>query len=380
MNARDMLQWLEQAPAPARASAAHTLVKGWLSGEGDAETRSGIEATMTLLLDDVSPDVRLALAESLCDSPKAPRHIVLSLAGDQPAIAAIVLARSPLFIDAELVDIVAAASEELQVAVASRPRLSSAVSAAIAEVGEADACRQLLGNSRADLARVSLRRIAERFGDDPAMRDHLLCRVSLSPDIRLMLIGRLGDALGEFVVDRAWMPEGQARLVTREACERATIALAAESETDELPALVEHLRISGQLTTGLLLRAVCAGNVGLFETVLAMMARVPFWRVAKLVRGGRRNALRAIYARAGLPMMAFAAFAAALGTARRLDEQGRVTDRYRYTRQMVDSVLAHYRNITDSEANELTAMLRRFAAEQAREAARDFARESVAAA
>ena len=40
---------------------------------------------------------------------------------------------------------------------------------------------------------------------------------------------------------------------------------------------------------------------------------------------------------------------------------------------MVESVLARYRDITDGEMNELTTMLRRFAADQAREAARDYA-------
>jgi hypothetical protein len=46
---------------------------------------------------------------------------------------------------------------------------------------------------------------------------------------------------------------------------------------------------------------------------------------------------------------------------------------------MVESVLARYHHITDGEMNELTGMLRRFAADQAREAARDLARAASAA-
>jgi uncharacterized protein (DUF2336 family) len=119
--------------------------------------------------------------------------------------------------------------------------------------------------------------------------------------------------------------------------------------------------------------------VALFETALAVLARVPETRVTGLVRAGRTSSLRAVYAKAGLPAVAFDAFAAALDTCRRIAEEGGPRDRYRFTRHMVEGVLARYHRITDGEMNELTAMLRRFAADQAREAARELARGSRAA-
>jgi len=127
----------------------------------------------------------------------------------------------------------------------------------------------------------------------------------------------------------------------------------------------------------LLLRAVCAGNIAFFEAALAALSRIPEQRIAHLVRAGRAGALRAIYTKAGLPGLAFDAFAAALDTWRRLARDGEPEDRYRSTMQMVDAVLARYSSITDGEANELAAMLRRFAADQARDAARDLARAAA---
>ena len=175
------------------------------------------------------------------------------------------------------------------------------------------------------------------------------------------------------------VPEERTLAVTRDACDRATVAIAAESETRELPALVEHLRVTGQLTTALLLRAVCAGNIAFFETALATLARLPEYRITSLVRAGRISGVRAVYAKAGLPAVAFDAFAAALDTWQKLTAEGPLTDRYRATTLMVDAVLARYADITNGEMNELTAMLRRFAADQAREAAREYARVAVAA-
>src|SRR6516165_7119020 len=211
MDMAEFLKWAETAPADLRASATHALARAFLDADVDEETRNAMEAALTVLLDDCSPDVRFALADALGASPDAPRHIVLALAVDQEEIAEAVLSRSPLFIDSELVDIVAGAPESLQTAIAARERVSSPVAAAIAEVGDRRACWRLIDNEGADIARVSLRRIAQRFGDQPEMREHLLTCRKLPPDVHHMLVRRVSDALGELVTERAWVPEGRAR-------------------------------------------------------------------------------------------------------------------------------------------------------------------------
>ena len=378
MDVREFLQWMETAPAGRRARAAASVARDYLQCEIDEETRSALEAALTVLLDDQAIEVRLAIAEALAGGNKTPRHIAVALAADQIEIATLVLSRSPVFIDAELVDIVAAAAEPLQVAVAARPTVSSAVAAAIAELCESGACVALLGNTGASIARISFKRIAERFGEETGIRDALFGRADLPADVRQLLVRTVGDALGNLMVARAWVPEARAKAVTREACDRATVAIAAETETQELPALVEHLRVTGQLTTALLLRGVCAGNIAFFETAVAALARVPVARIAALVRAGRLSGLRAAYSRAGLPPSAFEAFVAALDTWRRVSAEGGPSDRYRFTLQMVDAVLARYADITDGEARELAGMLRRFASDQAREAARDYTRTAAA--
>ena len=379
MDVGEFLRWIETAPAPRRAEAAHALARDYLYGDVDAETRNAMEAALTVLLDDPATDVRLALADSLGASEDAPRHVIVSLAGDDVEVATLVLSRSPVLIDAELVDVVGVAACPLQVAVARRPIVSSGVSAAIAEVGDPPACLELLDNPGAEIARISFTRMAERFPDDAEMRGALLMREDLPPEVRQRLIRAVGDRLSEFVASRAWVTEKRAIAVTREACDRATAAIAAETQTEDLGALVEHLRITGQLTTALLLRTVCAGNIGFFETALAVLSHVPERRIRTLVRTGRTSGLAAAYQRAGLPAAAFRAFAAALDTWRQVSVAGEITDRYRFTRETVDAVLARYADITDGEMNELTAMLRRVAADQAREAARDYARTAVAA-
>jgi uncharacterized protein (DUF2336 family) len=379
MDVGEFLQWMEAAPAGKRADAAAALARSCLLEDTGEDSRSAAEAALTVLLDDRAPEVRLAIAGALGASDRAPRHIIIALAADLTEIAEAVVGRSPLFADAELVDMVAAMPTPLQVAIAGRPAVSNAVAAAVAEVGDEAACAVLLANAGATIARISLHRIAERFGQHEEIRNALLVRPNLPPEVHQLLVHMVTEALGQLALVKAWMPEESVKAVTRDACDRATIAIAAETETIDLAALVEHLRVTGQLTTALLLRAVCAGNIAFFETALAVLSGVPEKRVTSLVRSGRAWGLRAVYTKAKLPPLAFEAFSAALDTWRRLAADGEITDRYRFTVQMVEAVLARYSGISDGEMNELATMVRRFAADQARDAARSYVRAVAAA-
>src|SRR4051794_2086430 len=146
MIVRHFLQWLRTAPAAERADATNALARAYLYSDLTIDDRAAAEGALLMLLDDPSPLVRGALAKALAASDKAPPTVILGLAADQPEIAAFVLQRSPLLIDADLVDAVATGQPEAQIAIARRAPLPPAVAAAIAEVGSAEACLVLVEN------------------------------------------------------------------------------------------------------------------------------------------------------------------------------------------------------------------------------------------
>ena len=58
-----LIDWMDNAPAPARASAVPALVRSYVHGDLTPDARDVIEAALTIIADDPSPDVRRALAE-----------------------------------------------------------------------------------------------------------------------------------------------------------------------------------------------------------------------------------------------------------------------------------------------------------------------------
>ena len=378
MIVRHFLDWVRTAPAGQRAEATGALARAYLYSDLSPDDASDAEGAMLMLLDDVSPLVRRALADALAASPSAPPAIVLALAADQPQIAAPVLALSPLFVDADLVDAVATGCGDIQAAIACRAGLPRSVAAAIAEVGTTESCLRLVENSSAEIAPFSIERLVERFGHLATMREALLAREDLPAATRQTLVAKISETLVGFVAARKWLEKDHAQRIAREACEKATVTLAAGTPTTQMRPLIHHLRVSGQLTAGLLLRALLSGNVALFEEALAELTDMPVERVSGLVHDRGSAGLRALLSQAGLPPSTYSAFKEAIEAMREgclLSEPGGTA---RLKRRTIERVLTRCENEALGEPAPLLTLLRRFATEAAREQARLFCDELVA--
>lgn len=365
MIVEQYLEWASSAPPHMRAEAAGDMARSYLHGDLDPLVKDEVEAALTLALDDEHVAVRAALADVFAASREAPYALVLSLAQDVPDVADPVLSRSPLLGDLELVDLAALGGPRAQLAIASRRRVSGPLAAALAEVGDAAACKRLAQNRGAHLTRASTHRLAERFGSDGATRDALLARDETGPEIRQMLMRSVADALSTFVSRRGWLAPDRARRAVDEACERGLAAIAADAP--DRRAFVLHLAERDLFPTSLPLRAVLSGDLAFFEAALSTLSGQDPIRVAGFVRDFEGRAFEAVYLRAGFPKTALPAFRAALGAAREIGFAN--TGVAQLSRRMVERALTACEG-AGMEIESLRAMLRRFAAEAAREDAR----------
>ncbi|MGD9920922.1 MAG: DUF2336 domain-containing protein [Pseudorhodoplanes sp.] len=377
MIVRQFLFWLRSAPAGERAEATAALARAFLYSDLSEDDLAAAEGAMTILLDDPSPLVRGSLADVLAASEYAPASVIFALAADQPEISTLVLERSPLLLDADLVDAVATQGMAAQCAIARRAFVPRSVAAAIAEVGDAEACLELLENPGTEIAPFSIDRIVQRFGHLAPIREVLLAGEGLSAATRQALVAKLSETLAEFVVARDWLNEDRARRVVKEACEKATVALAAATPGDEVRPLIRHLRESGQLTAGLMLRALLSGNLTMFEEALADLSGIPLSRVTRLVHDRGGVGLRPVYEKAGLPPSAYAAFREAIATMHEDGFLGDASGSARLKRRMIERVLTRCAALSPEEVEPLMTLLRRFATEAAREEARLFCEDLV---
>jgi len=360
------LSFMAQASSFERADAVNALARAYLHCDLKPETRAQAQIALTLALDDPEPRVRRALAEAVAGARDAPRALVLALAGDVSFVARAVLAQSPLLRDADLVDCAAIGDAKAQTAIARRPRLSAAVSAALAEVGERAAVLALVGNHAAELATPTLWRCFERFAQDPELRARLAERPALPAALRAALAAASTAAADGDDPRRA---ERNAR----DSREQAFLAIARACAAPELPELVAWLRTEGHLTVALLLRALACGETAVFAQCLAEMSGLPAARVAGLVASPRGAGFAALYARAQMPAHLLPAFRIAAEAARDAVAGSGVDHR------VAKSMLRAMEALHDPALAPVEAMLWRLAGEATRAQAREAAALALAA-
>jgi uncharacterized protein (DUF2336 family) len=225
------------------------------------------------------------------------------------------------------------------------------------------------------VAPSSIARIVDRFGHLGAIREALLARPDLPLAARQSLVRQLSSALVDFVADRNWLGRDRAEEVGREACEKATVTIVALRPDHDVRPLVRHLRASGQLTPGLILRALLSGNMAMFEGALAELAALPLRRVQALVRETGSGGLRSVFDKAGLPASTDVAFREILtATGEAHHERGRTGEGQecggRLKRRLVEQALMRCERSDIGDLEPLMILLRRFATEAAREDAR----------
>jgi uncharacterized protein (DUF2336 family) len=155
--------------------------------------------------------------------------------------------------------------------------------------------------------------------------------------------------------------------VVLQARERATVTLLSEgSGDDRLRMLVEQLHCAGRLTPSLVLRALCMGDLPLFEMALARLASVPIENARLLVHDRGPLGLKSILASAGLPERLFPVARAALELIAETNYDGQPYDRERFIAKIIELLLTQFQGpengLAEEEIDYLLGKLRDLAA------------------
>ncbi len=374
MIIEEFLKWVESARASEREAAAGALARAYLQSTLDFEERCAAEAALTILLDDPSPNVRYALAEALSISARAPVQIVTALACDQPLISGMILVRSPLLCDTDLIDRVALGNCETQISIANRAQLSLGVCAAIGEVSCVEACQAMLNNSGAKIALITMRRLAERFGGFAGFREILLCDARLPADARHGLIVKLGEQLSQMPIVLALIGSNRALRITNDACVKACIELVDEAPAGEHPALIEHLRLRGELTTSFVLRILIHGKIGFFATILATLSGKNIERIKAQLANGQQSILTALFRSSGFTDAVVGLLLHGLETWRSVANGNLIAGAQEVSRMMLEGLVSSKTSSAPGHSNDdLTGLLRSIYLETVRENGRKHA-------
>lgn len=172
------------------------------------------------------PD-RAFLAERVAGLKEAPSYLIRQLAADPaPAVAAPVLAASPLLADAELIEAAGKGGDDRLKAIAQRPALSKPLQAALIKSGSNPAIVALLQNKSFTLTSEILSTLIVRARSDDRIAGRLAARAdapvaalaelffALKTEGRLSLVHSLAKSAEHAPAEPDEQPAGEAALIT----------------------------------------------------------------------------------------------------------------------------------------------------------------------
>lgn len=318
---------------------------------------------------DAAEIVRESLSVNLKASRQLPHAVALRLAQDVDAVALPILEFSDVLEDEDLVALVQAVPETKQLAIARRNTVSEAVADALVRTDNRNVVATIVANEGAEIAETTLNRVVERFGDVEDIQEPLVQRSKLPLTVAERLVSKVSDRLKSYLVARHDLSSDAASELVLRTRERATARLLGKNnDALDIERLVEQLAVNNRLSSSLVLRTLCMGDVPFFEAAVARMAGVPLINARILIHDSGQLGFRSLYQKTGMPDSLFPAFRLAASVAMDTDFRDADYDPESYSRTVLERILTQCDELNPDDADYLLQKLQDLALPQLAEA------------
>ena len=115
------------------------------------------------------------------------------------------------------------------------------------------------------------------------------------------LVTLVSENLKDYLVGHHELSPAMAANLVLQSRERTVINLSSGSSGQDVEKLVAQMHLHNRLTSSIVLRALCLGDITFFEIALATLANVPVVNARILIHDTGRLGLKSLYMKSGLP-------------------------------------------------------------------------------
>ena len=234
-------------------------------------------------------DTKIAMAQKLADCEWAPHSAIKHLAFDQIEISAIIIEKSDLLTQKDMIELAETGSIEHRRHLAMRANLCLPVTDQLAKPGEPIVLRALANNDTAEISENTLEVCLHVAREHPKLREALARRHDLSTDYATQLCIMMPDNWREELYRRFGLDKGKVESLAVEAALGAT-----PEDVDKAAARdVQDARDAGELSGRFAMDALKAGKEAVFDHAIAALCSIKAsqWRVALAMSGVRAAAM-----------------------------------------------------------------------------------------
>ena len=355
----DDVKRLIEDPSPEARAGLATKVADKISA--DSLTKEQLQIALDIveiMARDVAEIVRESLSVNLKTSPQLPKTVARTLAQDVDSVALPILEFSEVLDDEDLISLVQTVPESKQLAIARRSTVSEAVADALVQTDNETVVATVVANEGAQIAEATLNHVVDRFGDLESIQEPLINRSKLPLTVAERLVSKVSDQLKSHLIARHALSNDAASDLILRTRERATANLVGKhGEPPDIERLVEQLAANNRLTSSLVLRTLCMGDIPFFETAMARLAGVPLINARVLIHDSGPLGFKSLYHKAGLPSSLFPAFRLAASVAMDTNFRDADYDAESYSRTILERILTQCDDLSPEDADFLLRKL-----------------------
>jgi uncharacterized protein (DUF2336 family) len=263
------------------------------------------EELFALLAKAAEVELRALLSHHLCLMKALPHDLAVLLANDAATVVATPMLRhSVALTDEDLLSIIRGTRDALRLeAIGQRAVLSESVCDGLILTEVVTAMEVMLRNPGACLSEASLGSLVERYSHEGSLMQALVSHARLPLGVIDKALTHAMEYVAVPLIRSQRIPAEWSARLSAELYERAIVPIVGWSsgEDPDVFQLIKMLQSNGKLSSNLVLRAFCYGNITFFVHVLAYLSKRSFAAVNESLKQWDERSLRMMLEEAALP-------------------------------------------------------------------------------
>ncbi len=341
-----------------------TIIANKLGVSYENEKLSALEKSLAedifrLMIKDAEIRVREALSESLKNCINLPKDIVNAIIADKDSVAIPFLQYYSSLSSDDLIKILKISTPNRQKAIAKRKELPSNVSQHIAEECIKEVVGELASNENSVINENIFNIIINKYSNDEEIKQRIVYRSEIPPKVAEKIVDKLSDKLKTYLLLHHNLPKDIVSNLVEDVKERITLSISEEYSTDmQIEELVRQLYKANRLSSGMVVRAICLGDIKFFEYALVYLSETPITEVRKILFNPQADFMvRNLLRKALLPKSVFPAIFSALQIINEIRFDCENPNRKEFGHKVIERILSFIRNNDELNNDDINYLL-----------------------
>ncbi len=317
------------------------------------------EDIFRIMIRDTEIKVREVLAHSLKQCTNIPKDIVESIINDKDSVAVPFLQYYKSLTTEDLIKILEMPGINKHKAVAQRQNLSSQVSQYIAKHCSDQVVGELVSNETANISESTFEIITNKYSENEDIKKRLVYRSELPAVVIEKIIDKLSYKLKTHLMLHHNLNKDTASNLVEEVKEKITLSISEEYSNDkQIEELVHQLYKANRLTTGLVVRAICLGDLKFFEYAIVYLSETPISEVRKILFNNNTDfMIRNLLRKAFIPKSVFPAIFSALKIIKEIRFDCGRSNRKSFGHKVVERILSLTQNTSELSPEDINYLV-----------------------